>query len=211
MALILLVEDQLLTRMGIRMALNNKNSDCEIVAETGSVQDAINIIEQGTPIGLILLDLSLTDGNGVEVVEYVKPRYPDMKILVISAETSNEVIEHLVGLGVDGFVSKYVDIPILLEAIDSVMSGIEYFGKDISEIINSVRTIKDAKDGLFTERELEIIRLCAEGYRVQSIAEMLHISKRTVESHKNNIFKKLGFSSTSELIHFAFEHGITKS
>ncbi|MCQ2283756.1 MAG: response regulator transcription factor [Bacteroidales bacterium] len=211
MALILLVEDQLLTRMGMKMALNNPETDCEIVAETGSVQEALDIIDQGTPIELILLDLTLTDGSGIEIVKYVKPRYPDIKILVISAETSNEVIENLVGMGIEGFISKYADVPVLLTAIDSVMSGLEYFGKDISEIIHSVKTIRETAEQQFTERELEIIQLCAQGYPARAIAEKLEISKRTVESHKNNIFKKLGFSTTSELIHFAFQHGITKA
>lgn len=211
MALILLVEDQTLTRMGMRMALNNKGSDCEIIAETGSVHEAIDIVEQGTPIELVLLDLNLVDGNGKEVVEYIKPRYPDIKFLVISVETSNEVIEQLVNMGVDGFISKYVDVETLKSAIDSVMSGIEYFGKDIAEIIHSINTIKSVQENLFTDRELEIVRLCAEGYHVQVIAEKLCVSKRTVETHKNNIFKKLGFKSTGELIHFAFEHGLTKA
>jgi len=143
-------------------------------------------------------------------VQFLKNRGSEVRVLVISADTNQETIMHLVDLGIDGFISKYADIPTLVDAIHSVDSGIEYFGKDISEIIHAVSTAKAPVDGLFTERELDIVRLCAKGQSVKQIAETLSISSRTVETHKNNIFKKLGFNSTSELMNWVFEHGIVR-
>lgn len=204
---ILLVEDQILTRMGMTMALNPRTG-CSIVAEAGSVQEAKNQLKQLQEVDVVLLDLLLPDGNGSEVVQFLQHRGSDIKVLVISANTNKETILHLVDMGIMGFISKYADIPTLVAAIHSVYNGIEYFGQDVSEIIHAVSTAKEHAENLFTDRELEIVRLCAEGLSVKQIAEALSISARTVETHKNNIFKKLGFNSTGELISWVFEHGI---
>ena len=207
---ILLVEDQILTRMGMGMALNESNG-CKIVAEAGSVQEAKQLIKQTPDLQLVLLDLMLPDGNGIEVVQFLRNRGSELKILVISADTNKENILQLVELGINGFISKYADIPTLVDAIHSVYNGIEYFGQDISEIIHAVSTAKDPDLDVFTGRELDIVRLCAKGLSVKQIAETLSISTRTVETHKNNIFKKLGFNSTMELMNWVFEHGIIRN
>jgi DNA-binding NarL/FixJ family response regulator len=207
---ILLVEDQVLTRMGMTMALN-RNSECRIVAEAGSVQEAKQQLKQIQALDLVLLDLMLPDGNGIEVVRFLKQRGSEIKVLVISADNNQETILQLVELGIDGFISKYADISTLTTAIHSVCNGIEYFGKDIAEIIQAVSTAKGPAEEVFTGRELDIVLLCAKGMSVKQIAETLSISTRTVETHKNNIFKKLGFNSTSELIRWVFDHGVVRS
>lgn len=207
---ILLVEDQILTRMGMTMALN-RNSKCRIVAEASSVHEAKQQLKQNQNFDLILLDLMLPDGNGIEVVRFLKQRGSDIKVLVISADNNQETILQLVELGINGFISKYADIPTLATAIHSVYNGIEYFGKDIAEIIQAVSTAKGPAEEVFTGRELDIVRLCAKGLSVKQISEDLCISTRTVETHKNNIFKKLGFNSTSELIRWVFDHGVVRS
>ncbi len=206
---ILLVEDQLLTRMGVTMALN-RNGGCKIVAEAASVQEAKKELKQNTDIDVVLLDLMLPDGNGAEVVQFLRNRGSDIPVLVISADTNKETILQLVEAGINGFISKYADIPTLRAAIHSVYNGIGYFGNDISEIIHAVSTAKAHREDDFTERETEIIRLCAKGLSAKQIAEKLNISTRTVETHKNNIFKKMGFNSTGELINWVFEHGIVQ-
>ena len=207
---ILLVEDQILTRMGMSMALN-RSTGCTIVAEAGSVQEAKDQLKQLQEVDVVLLDLILPDGNGTEVVKFLQHRGSDVKVLVISANTNKETILQLVDMGVTGFISKYADIPTLVAAIHSVYNGIEYFGQDVSEIIHAVSTAKEHAEEHFTDRELEIVRLCANGLSVKQIADELNISTRTVETHKNNIFKKLGFNSTSELIRWVFEHGIVRN
>ena len=207
---ILLIEDQILTRMGITMALNGQDG-CRIVAEASTVQEAKLQLKQNTEIDVVLLDLMLPDGNGAEVVQFLRNRGSDIPVLVISADNNKETILQLVEAGISGFISKYADIPTLQAAILSVHNGIEYFGNDISAIIHAVSTAKVPQEDIFTERETDIIRLCAKGMSVKQIAEKLNISTRTVEAHKNNIFKKLGFNSTGELISWVFEHGIVQN
>ena len=205
---ILLVEDQTLTRMGISLALNSGSSNCRIVAEAGSVKEAKEKLKHSEDVDLILLDLMLPDGNGMEVIQFLRSRGSDIKVLVISADTTRENILQLLDLGIGGFISKFSDLHTLEAAIISVNNGIEYYGKDITEILHAVTTAKAQALDIFTSRELDIMRYCAKGMSVKQISEELNISTRTVENHKNHIFKKLGFNSTAELINYVFEHGI---
>ncbi|MCR4681334.1 MAG: response regulator transcription factor [Bacteroidales bacterium] len=207
---ILLVEDQTLTRMGMKITLNHEDSDCRIVAEASSVKEALAQLGQLPDLDIVLLDLMLPDGNGIEVIEHMRETGSKAKVLVISADTNRETILKLTELGIGGFISKYADSATLEEAIYSVHNGLEYFGKDIAEVIHAISTAKAQEEDTFTDRELEIMQLCANGLNVKQIAKELNISSRTVETHKNNIFKKLGFSSTAELMKYAFEHGIIR-
>ena len=207
---ILLVEDQTLTRMGVKMSLHRDGSICRVVAEAGTVKEALAQITSMPDVDVVLLDLMLPDGNGMDVVQRMRQIGSKAKVLVISADTNRDTILKLTDMGISGFVSKYVDGKTLEEAIDSVYHGLDYFGKDIAEIIHAVSTAKAQAEDIFTDRELEIMRMCAKGLNVKQIAEELNISSRTVETHKNNIFKKLGFNSTSELMKYMFEHGIVR-
>lgn len=206
---ILLIEDQLLTRMGITMALNGQGG-CRIVAEAATVQEAKQLLKHQPDIDVVLLDLMLPDGNGAEVAQFLRNRGDDTPVLVISADNNKETILRLTELGINGFISKYADIPTLLAAIHSVHNGLEYYGNDIAEIIHAVSTARGQDEDVFTGRELDIVRCCAKGLSVRQISEELNISPRTVEAHKNNIFKKLGFNTTAELIRWVFEHGIVQ-
>lgn len=208
---ILIVEDHVLTRMGTKAALNSSSKNCQIVAEAGSVKEAKDFLKSLPNIDLILLDLILPDGNGIEVVQFLRSRNMDNKVLIISADTDKKNILQLIQLGINGFISKFADISTLEYAIESIINGNDYYGKDISEIIHAVTIAKSPEEDLFTARELEIIRLCAQGLSVKMIADELNIGTRTVENHKNNIFKKMGFNSTGELIYFAFEKGIVQN
>lgn len=207
---ILLVEDHQLTRIGVKMVLNGAQGDFHVVAEADTVQKAKDIVSSTLPLDIILLDIVLPDGMGMEVAKYAKLRRPETKILVISMETDSEIVKKMLNAGADGFISKYSDPTTLVKAICSVTEGISYWGRDIAQIINAVKVSKKCEDKIFTGRELDIVRLCAQGYSVKQISTELNISIRTVETHKNNIFKKMGFGSTIELVHYAFENGIVK-
>lgn len=207
---ILLVEDHQLTRIGVKMVLNGAQGDFHVVAEADTVQKAKDIITSTLPLDIILLDIVLPDGMGMEVSQFAKLRRPETKILVISMETDSEIVKKMLNAGADGFISKYSDPTTLVKAICSVTEGISYWGRDIAQIINAVKVSKKCEDKIFTGRELDIVRLCAQGYSVKQISTELNISIRTVETHKNNIFKKMGFGSTIELVHYAFENGIVK-
>lgn len=208
---IVLVEDHPLLRMGTKLSIHSTSSNCMVVAEAGSVAQTKEIFQQNIPVDLVLLDIILPDGSGVEIAKHIKLFYPKIKILVLSIDTSEDTLLQLLDIGINGFISKNCQPKELISAIDSVMSGLDYYGKDIAALINDVKVASMKHDDIFTKREMEIVKLCAEGYYVQQIADLLHISTRTVEAHKNNIFKKLGFNSSTELVTYAFRHGLVST
>ena len=131
-----------------------------------------------------------------------------MRILVLSAETTRETISELVRIGIDGFINKSVSPEELKTAIEYVADGLEYYGRDIARIL---RDFSNARKGLkteFTKREGEILELCARGLSAKDISRRLDISINTVNSHKDNIFKKLGINSSLELVRWSIDHGI---
>ena len=190
---ILIVEDLALTRLGIRTALRNSQLNCNIVAETGSLEEALEILKQHEDIQLLLLDLMLPDGNGSEIVRHLKSSNSPCRILVISAETNQDTIIRLIDMGIDGFVSKFADEETLETAIHSVCNGFEFFGQDISEIIHAVYISRSPDLSIFTNREIEIMKMCAKGQNVKRIAEELNISTRTVGNPQKQHFQKIRF------------------
>jgi len=208
---IVLVEDHPLLRMGTKLSIHSTSSNCLVVAEAGSVAQSKEVFQQDISVDLVLLDIILPDGSGVDIAKYLKEYKPNIKILVLSIDTSEETLLQLLDIGINGFISKNCQPKELISAIYSVMSGLDYYGKDIAALINDVKVASMQQDDIFTKREMEIVKLCAEGYFVQQIADMLHISNRTVEAHKNNIFKKLGFNSSAELVTYAFRHGLVNT
>jgi DNA-binding NarL/FixJ family response regulator len=208
---VLLVDDHILFRTGIRTALANACSDVSIVGEAGSGRETFELM-QSTSADIIILDLILPDMPGVDVASQLRKRYPATKILVLSCDTRAHSIQQLVDVGIDGFISKEEsDGRLLSEAIHSIMDGSPYYGKDISTIMYYIYVAQKKQNGayiFFTAREKEIIQLCHQGLMSKEIAERLNISPRTVEAHKNNIFKKLGINNTLELVKYAMENGI---
>lgn len=206
---IFIVDDHPLFRMGIRLALTGK-LDMKISGEAGSGKELFAALENHTP-DIILLDIILPDISGLEIAKRIKEEYPEIKILMLSAEKPEVVIEEILKTGVEGYISKSTNTQEIKDAIYSVMNGLEYFGRDISKVIyDVVVTKKKQKENMphFTVRELEIIRLCSEGLLSKEIADRLQISYRTVENHKNNIFKKLGINNSVELVKYAIQQGL---
>ncbi len=181
---ILMVEDHPLYRVGLRMALSYSGLDCVIKAEAENVSQALEVLkQQPNEIDLILLDYFLPDGTGMDVLKAAKQMLPNI---------------------LNGFVSKDVTPQGLATVITSVFAGKDYFGHDSEELSSEGAQ----KSESLTQRELDIIRLCALGKTSKEIADELFISARTVESHKNKIFNKLGCDSTTEMVNYAFLNGL---
>lgn len=194
------------------MALQQMNPRLDIVAEAGSLKEAKEKVDELAVIDLVLLDLNLPDGNGAELLGYLKKKKPETKVLVISVDLNPKHIVALIDEGINGFISKDVQAEELNEAINAVMLGMGYYGKIIMTLVDEVATAADEDiSKMLTQRELEVMELCAQGMSAQEIAEKLFLSRRTIEGHKSHIFEKMGFKNIGELINYAFSHGILGS
>ena len=193
---VLLVDDHPIYRVGLKMSLRYSGVDCEVVAETDNVQQTVDYLKAHShDIDLMLLDFFLTDGTAKDVMHAVDTYCPGLKVLLLSGEVVHPAVLRMSEEHIDGFINKNVKPDELKQRIEAL------FG-------HSSKPNQDNDTEELTEREVEVIRLCAKGLSAKEIGEMLHIGKRTVETHKERIFLKLGLKSTKELINYAFRHGL---
>jgi len=209
----ILVDDHELFRLGVKTVMKSHHPDICIAGEAETGADFFALLET-TTADIVLLDINLPDMSGIEIARYLKKNKPEMKILVISSENTSAAIQAMLNIGIDGFISKRMgSVNALADSIRSVMDGLEYYGKDISEVIYQIYVAKKKTIDVvpeFTKSELTIIDFCRKGLQSKEIADQLNISPRTVESHKNNIFHKLGINNTVEMLQYAMNNGIIK-
>ena len=216
MAKVLVVDDHALFRLGVCTALKLGDHPHEVVGEVGTAHECIEYLQSNAPKpDILLLDIILPDGSGEEVASKVRKDFPRIKILILSAETSEDVLLNLVETGIQGFVSKESVQDELYLAINAIMNGGQYFGKDINSLLKSLMSDASCNERLraksiFSERERIVIELCSEGYPTKIISDKMGISPRTVDAHKANIFAKLGVTNTVELVRYAIKHRLVK-
>jgi len=207
----ILVDDHELFRLGVRTAMASRHPDIHIAGEAETGTEFFSLLQK-TDADIVLLDVNLPDMSGIDIAHRIRKEKPMMKILIISSENTAATTQALLETGIDGFISKRMgSVDTLADAIRSVMNGLEYFGKDISDIIYRIYVSKKKTTEItseFTKQEKIIIEYCRKGLQSKQIADLLNISPRTVENHKNNIFNKLGINNTVEMLQYAIKNGI---
>jgi DNA-binding NarL/FixJ family response regulator len=206
---ILIVEDNQLFREGLKSLLAS-NTDYELIAEAQDGLEALRQVRKKRP-DFILLDLSMPRLSGISVIKEVKSIYPDIKILALTIHESDEFVLQAFDAGANGYCVKDSSRHDLQNAIRTVLAGKMYISPEITDqvmegYLESSRKLKKQTDwDTITRREREILKLVAEGYKNRQIAELLHISLKTVEKHRSNIMRKLDLHSASELTAYAIE------
>jgi len=213
MVQVIIVDDHRLFRVGLIASFKVEHPDIEIVGEAECGEELFDVLET-TSADVVLLDINLPDVPGADIARRLRSDYPDTKILAVSAENTAQTIQAMLEAGIDGFVSKQnSDSAELAEAIRAVMSGVEYFGRDVASIIFSVYVAKKKTADVtneFTEREREIIIACRDGLMCKEIAARLGVSINTINTHKKRIFQKLGINTTIEMVQYALKKGIIR-
>lgn len=197
---IMLVEDHPIFREGVHLALTFSNLNCEIVAEVPNVRQAVDYIESHpNGIDIALLDFFLPDGNGGDVIKVLKSICPQAKILLITGEVNHPQIQKLAQDKAVKIISKDIQSADVTKIVQTLID--ENPDKPATDD-------KEEKTDKLSEREIEIIQLCVDGLSAKEIADKLNISNRTVEHHKERIFKKTGCKSVMELMKYAMQNGL---
>lgn len=205
---ILIVEDQPVCRLGIRMTLGGSVIKHRILSEAENVAQAVDILEKhGKDIDLVLLDYMLPDGTGMDVIVAVKRLHLDAKIVILSGEAGGAILKQLMDAGVNGFMSKSVNPEEIAVVLNSVMQGHDYTGEGLMRIEDDLKADYETMKSL-TRREMELVTLCANGLNAKQIAEEMNVTPHSVENMKSTIFAKVGVRSTNELILYAFRVGL---
>ena len=213
---IFLLDDHQLIRDGIKALL----SGVEKINITGEAATGKELFEQLNELhpDILILDISLPDISGIEITKRITEEYPSIRVLILSMYTDEHFIMNAVKSGARGYLPKNTSREELLEAIITIFNGEEFFGESISRIIlksyvrkaQEEETVPQKSQVSLTLREIEILKLVAEGFINKEISNRLDISIRTVETHKNHIMKKLEMKSIVELIKYAIRNKIVE-
>ncbi len=209
---VIVVDDHKLVTDCISLFLRD-SENISVIGVAHSGNDALELLKKEEP-HVVLLDISMPDMTGIEATSIIKKKHPSINVLILSMHSDYNNISDSIDAGADGYVPKDVASKELAEAINAVYNGNNYFHKSISEEIvkNYANKKKKASEVLpqLTKRELEVLKLFAEGYSNNEIAEKLFLSVRTVESHKNHILQKTKIKNSVELVKFAIKNKIVE-
>ncbi len=206
---VLIAEDHRLVREGIRNILIESG----VVSEVGEASNGHEAVLKASSFkpDLVILDYEMPRYNAIYACNIMQERWPDVPLLIVSMYQSKENIIEAFKAGAKGIVYKEACAEELIEAVKTIMSSQTWFRGKVGEVIAGELSIQNngnrrRKDDDLTVREKEIIGYLAKGYISSEISDMMFISKRTVEVHKSNIFKKLKVNNTTKLIRYVFEN-----
>jgi len=197
---IMLVDDHPLVRDGLRARLEAVPHFC-VVAEAGSGTQALAMAD-GVRIDLILMDITMRDGSGIEATAQLSRRRPDIAVLMLSMHDKLEYVTQAMQAGARGYVLKDAPGKDIVLAIDTVIAGGIYYSAALARQLAQPA----AQDNQLTTREQQVLQHIANGESNKQIARELDLSVRTVETHRLNIKRKLGIEGQAELIKFAVQH-----
>ncbi len=203
---VILVDDHAIVREGVRSLLG-KRDNIEVVAEATDGREAIAIATQFRP-DVVVLDISMPLMDGLEATRQIKKECPDTKILVLTMHDDEEYFFQFLRAGASGYVTKRAASRELISAIEAASRGESFFCPSmakhlLSNYLKLDKTTQDVEQVELTPREREVVKLIAEGHTNQQIADLLHRSVKTIESHRANILRKLDIHDSIELVKYA--------
>jgi DNA-binding NarL/FixJ family response regulator len=208
---IVLADDHVLIRKGIRKIIDEHES-IRVIGEVGDGIELISLLEKNCP-DLIVLDISMPNLRGIEVIGEAKKLCPKVKVLMMTMHKNEQYFFCSMAAGADGYLLKEDSDEELFTAIHTIRNGELYISPVIAEDIPPKTLSACLENKSFpckslTKREVEVLRLVAEGHTSKTIADKLSISVRTVEHHRANVLRKLGLKNTADLIKHAIESGL---
>ena len=202
---VLIVDDHPIVRSGLRSLLVAE-SDIEVVGEATDGEEALKQTEIFHP-HVVLMDISMPIMDGLDATRQIKVKYPQVQVLVLSINRSDEYFFEMLKAGASGYILKTAKTDVLLEAIRVVNSGEVFLYPTVAQkLVKGYLKLADWEsdtNNILSPREKEILFLIAEGYSLKNIAEKLVISPSTVYSHRGNLMSKLGLNNRRELIEYA--------
>jgi DNA-binding NarL/FixJ family response regulator len=205
---VVLADDHAMVRQGIRQFLEEE-PDIAVVAEAADGQEALRLVGQHHP-DVAILDVQMPGMTGVEVTREIRSRFPEIRILVLTAYDDDPYVFALLRAGADGYILKSAQAEDLVRALRSVASGQTALSPEIArKVVQQVAAPAGAAGQAepLTDREIEVLRLTARGMTNKEIGRQLDISARTVQGHLANIYGKLGVYSRTEAVTEALRRG----
>jgi DNA-binding NarL/FixJ family response regulator len=209
---IILADDHTLFRQGIKQLIKMMR-DMSVIGEAADGPELLDLLKRLTP-DMVIMDISMPSMSGIEATQEIKRFYPKIKVMLLTMHKRIEYVHHAFSSGASGYMLKEDSGAELTRAIETIKNGGHYVTPRLSTELAEDLSLLYKNDAQYpsetlTMRERIILQLIAEGKTSKKIAEMLYLSKRTVQNHRFHIQKKLNISSTAELIKYALENGYT--
>jgi DNA-binding NarL/FixJ family response regulator len=205
---VLIVDDHPLLRKGISQLIDQEK-DLTVAGEAEDANKAITVIENTKP-DVALIDLTLPGTSGIELLKNIKVRFPKLKMLVLSMHDESVYAHRALRAGASGYIMKQEGTEKVLTALRKVLRGEVYLSEGLGNrmlhrLVNGRADLTSSPIEELSDRELEVFSLIGQGHGTRIIAEKLHLSIKTIESHRAHIKEKLNLQSASELVHHAIQ------
>ena len=209
---ILLADDHTILREGLRSLIDGL-PDMEVIGEASNGREAVQVAVQKRP-DVVVMDVNMPDLNGIEATRQLLKELPDVKVIGLSMYSDKRFVAGMLSAGASGYMLKSNAFDELSSALKTVISGEVYLNPKVAAVVAGdyrERMLKEKRDivHILTAREREVLQLIAEGRSSKDIASSLHVSEKTVHSHRQNIMEKLNLHSIAELTKYAIREGIT--
>ena len=208
---VLVVDDHPIVRERLAELINREPD----LLVCGEAEDAIQAMERAAAVSpdIAIVDISLKDTYGIELIKQLKAGYPSLPVLVLSMHDESLYAERALRAGAKGYITKQEATKQILTAIRRVLNGGVYVSEKLADLIlqrvsGGPRGTAGSPAERLSDRELEVFQLLGEGMPVKQIAKNLHVSVKTIETHREHIKDKLGFKTSSELLRYAIENAV---
>jgi len=203
---VLVADDDAVARAGLRAVLEHADG-IEVAAEASSARTALFETRSARP-DVVLLDLALRDGGGVRLVPALLHERPECKVVLLAADADAPALKAALAAGAHGFARRDADEAV--DAVRSVAAGRRHVSPELAAryFAAQAEAARRAEEAPLSAREQQVLRLLALGYTNPEIAEQLHISVRTAESHRAHIMRKLSLASRADLVRYALDQGL---
>ena len=209
---IVLADDHILFRHGLKGIIES-SPGLRVIGEAGDGLELLELLRTLTP-QMVIVDISMPNLRGIEAVREIKKHYPHLKVLILTMHKDRSYLQQALSTGADGYLLKEDTDPELYSAIEKIRQGKAYVSPHLTEgIIEDWEGVRRGDDSrsfqpeILTPREIEIIKLIADGKSSKEIGNLLFISVRTVERHRANIMNKLGIKKMADLVKYAIQKG----
>jgi DNA-binding NarL/FixJ family response regulator len=211
---ILFADDHAIVRDGLRL-LFKSDSQFSIVGEAANGSEVLDLLTRCKP-DVAVLDISMPKLNGIEATKIIKEKYPDIKVLILTIHENEEYIQQMILAGADGYVVKNAEKKEIFDGVRAVVNNETFFSPSVSKVlleglIKRTREKENSESDIYnklTRREIEVLRLIAEGLTSKEISQKLFLSISTVNSHRMNMMKKLDIHDTTSLVKYAIQKNL---
>jgi two-component system, NarL family, invasion response regulator UvrY len=208
---VVVADDHVLLRDGLISYIEKKSDNIQIVGQASDWKELMSLLRSNIPCDLALLDIKMPGGDGLSVVEDIKVEYPDIRVLMMSSFSEEEYALRFINAGASGFISKVDSMRNVIQSIHDVVRGNIVLSEELKQKltldrINKVSSYSDIE--ALSNREFQVMVQLGGGQSISDVAELLHLSPRTVHTHRNNILRKMSWRNNAELMFYVIKKGL---